>query len=108
MSGLYLLCYDIANDGRLRRVAAIAEKYGVRLQYSVFLLKVTPNTLNRLIQELKRAIHPREDDIRIYPLPADPSWEMQGRALWPEGIRLSGKWPVAEDTPSQDRNVDET
>ena len=32
----YLVCYDIANPKRLRRVARLLEGYGSRLQYSVF------------------------------------------------------------------------
>lgn len=32
----YLLCYDIRDDRRLRRTAKVAEGFGHRLQYSVF------------------------------------------------------------------------
>ncbi|MDR0535374.1 MAG: CRISPR-associated endonuclease Cas2, partial [Puniceicoccales bacterium] len=31
----YLVCYDIANPKRLRRVARLLEGFGTRLQYSV-------------------------------------------------------------------------
>ena len=92
-TGLYLLAYDIADDARLRRVAAIAEKYGVRVQYSVFVVKAGSAERDALLRELERAIHPRQDDIRLYPLPAEPSWELHGAGMWPEGIWVSGTWP---------------
>lgn len=38
----YLLCYDVRDDRRLRRVAKLAEAYGYRLQYSVFLCDLSP------------------------------------------------------------------
>ncbi len=96
-SALYLLTYDIADDARLRRVASVAEKYGVRLQYSVFLIRASGARLQRLVDELQKIICEREDDVRIYPLPANPSWEWHGVALWPEGISLSGTWPDLVD-----------
>ena len=36
MRATYLVCYDISDDKRLRRVAEICSDFGVRLQYSVF------------------------------------------------------------------------
>ena len=32
----YLLCYDVCDDHRLRRTAKVAEAWGYRIQYSVF------------------------------------------------------------------------
>lgn len=32
----YLLCYDVRDDRRLRRTEKVAETWGYRLQYSVF------------------------------------------------------------------------
>ncbi len=96
MSGrplFHLLAYDIADPMRLRTVARIAETYGVRIQYSLFLMRLTPTLRKELLAELARAINPREDDVRLYPLPAKPEWETMGRAIWPEGIWLSGEWP---------------
>ena len=36
MRTTYLVCYDICDDKRLRRVAEVCSDFGVRLQYSVF------------------------------------------------------------------------
>jgi len=89
----YLLAYDIADDARLRRVAAIAERHGVRVQYSVFIVRLTPSEIGRMVEELTKAIHPKQDDIRLYPLPRRPMWELYGAGLWPEGVSVSGGWP---------------
>ena len=32
----YLLCYDVRDERRLRRAGKLAEEFGYRLQYSVF------------------------------------------------------------------------
>jgi CRISPR-associated protein Cas2 len=68
-----LLTYDIATqdrDGerRLRRVAKIAEGYGVRVQYSVFELVLNPHEVPQLLHHLKLAIDWDQDSIRIYRL----------------------------------------
>ncbi len=96
MSGrilFHLLAYDIADPVRLKAVARIAESYGVRIQYSLFLMRLSPPSRQRLLAELERVIHPRQDDVRLYPLPARPEWETMGKAIWPEGIWLAGDWP---------------
>ena len=96
MSGrilFHLLAYDIADPVRLKAVARIAESYGVRIQYSLFVMRLSPFSRDRLLTELERIIHPRQDDVRLYPLPARPEWETMGKAIWPEGIWLSGEWP---------------
>jgi len=90
---LHLLAYDIADPGRLRAVARIAERQGTRIQYSVFILRLTKRDKARLLRKLEHAVDPRKDDIRLYPLPAKPAWELHGRALWPDGLWLSGEWP---------------
>jgi CRISPR-associated protein Cas2 len=38
----YLLCYDVRDERRLRRVAKLAEEFGYRLQYSVFICDLSP------------------------------------------------------------------
>lgn len=37
----YLLCYDVRDDRRLRRTIAVAEAWGERIQYSVFVCDLT-------------------------------------------------------------------
>ncbi len=63
----YLVCYDIRDDARLRRVARLLEGYGDRLQYSVFRCRLTPREEERLRWELTRETE-REDGWLIVPL----------------------------------------
>lgn len=65
-------------------------KRGLPLQYSVFLLLDTPAGLDGLLGQLDRLIDGREDDIRVYPLPASLDAEHYGRQFLPEGVRLFG------------------
>ena len=56
--------YDIADPGRLRRVATLCEGYGERVQKSVFECGVTPDGLIAL----RALIDPREDRVLLQPL----------------------------------------
>jgi CRISPR-associated protein Cas2 len=38
----YLLCYDVRDARRLRRTAKVAETWGYRLEYSVFVCDLSP------------------------------------------------------------------
>lgn len=49
----YLLCYDVRNDRRLRRTAKVAEAWGYRLQYSVFVCDVDEVERARLERSLR-------------------------------------------------------
>jgi CRISPR-associated protein Cas2 len=66
-----LVTYDVntaTRDGevRLARVAAICEKYGVRVQYSVFECRLTEKSLAKLTIELEDTIDFGLDSIHIY------------------------------------------
>lgn len=68
-----LLCYDIATaspDGerRLRDVASICERYGHRVQYSVFECRLDEVSEQHLISELVDVIDPSEDSVFLYHL----------------------------------------
>lgn len=53
MRSRYLLCYDIRDDARLRRTAKVAERWGNRLQYSVFICDLTGVERARMEAELR-------------------------------------------------------
>lgn len=59
----YLVCYDIANDRRLRRVFKVCKNYGNHLQYSVFECDLNPRERTRFEQELKELIKHDEDQV---------------------------------------------
>ena len=61
MRNTYLVCYDIADDKRLRRVFKICRNYGDHLQYSVFECNLTASEKIELERELSEAINAEQD-----------------------------------------------
>ena len=64
----YLVCYDIREPKRLRRVAQILEGHGERIQYSVFRCWLSASALERLRWELTEDCVTEEDDVLFIPL----------------------------------------
>lgn len=69
-----LVTYDIADTetvgaSRLRHVAQICEKYGQRVQFSVFECRLSPERLARMIGEVQDAIDSRRDSVIVYRFP---------------------------------------
>lgn len=70
---MVLITYDVdfsepKGAKRLRKVAKICEKYGVRVQNSVFEMIVDPAQLTQVKIAIKQAIDEDLDSIRIYHL----------------------------------------
>jgi CRISPR-associated protein Cas2 len=63
MRSSYLVCYDICDDKRLRRVFNTMRNYGDHLQYSIFECQLTAMDLVRCRGELGRIIHHGEDQV---------------------------------------------
>ena len=59
----YLVCYDICEDKRLRKVFQLMRGYGDHLQYSVFECQLTATDLVRLRAALSANIHRTEDQV---------------------------------------------
>jgi len=59
----YLVCYDICDDKRLRKVFQLMRGYGDHLQYSVFECQLTATDLVRLRAALAAIIHHVEDQV---------------------------------------------
>ena len=83
-----LICYDIADPKRLTRVHRFMMNLGVPLQYSVFTALLSLREQQRLMLDLAALIDPREDDIRLYPLPDRIIPITLGQQLFPEGVML--------------------
>ena len=69
-----LVAYDIADtDGvgasRLRRIAQVCEKYGQRVQFSVFECRLSPERLTRMIGEVEDVIDSDRDSVMVYRFP---------------------------------------
>lgn len=63
MRNTYLVCYDIADDKRLRKVFQTMRDYGDHLQYSIFECQFTPTDLARCRHELSQIIKHNEDQV---------------------------------------------
>ena len=87
---LYLLAYDIADPDRLVQVHRVCRRWGIPIQYSVFLVPLTPVGMGALIATLDGIIDRHFDDIRIYPLPSRVEVTQYGRQGLPEGIEIVG------------------
>jgi CRISPR-associated protein Cas2 len=59
----YLVCYDIADDKRLRKVFKTMRGWGDHLQFSVFECQLTKTDLVKMRAELSELIHHDEDQI---------------------------------------------
>lgn len=74
---------DAAGAKRLRKVAKVCEKYGCRVQNSVFEVLVNPAQLVVLKAELSEVIDKGKDSVRFYRLGSNwrPRIETMGREL---------------------------
>jgi CRISPR-associated protein Cas2 len=64
----YLVCYDIADPKRLRKVAKCCEDFGYRKQFSVFLCRVSAKDYIRLRARLYDIISLTADQVLFIPL----------------------------------------
>lgn len=59
----YLVAYDIADPRRLRRICAVMETYGDRLQYSVFICDLSSAEVSGLEREVLDVMKLAEDSV---------------------------------------------
>lgn len=67
----FLVCYDIRDAKRWRRVFRIMKTYGEPWQYSVFFCRLRTVDRTRMEAELRRAIHHEEDRVLLCDLGND-------------------------------------
>jgi CRISPR-associated protein Cas2 len=60
----YIICYDVRDDKRLRKVAKHLKGYGERIQFSVFRCRLSKRGVERLKWELTK-IMDLEDDLLV-------------------------------------------
>lgn len=65
---MVLVLYDVADPKRLKRVAALLESWGERVQRSVFECSVRARDLDRLVLGLKAVVKPGKDKVHVFPL----------------------------------------
>jgi CRISPR-associated protein Cas2 len=65
---IYLVCYDICEPKRLKRVAKTLERFGIRIQYSFFQVDAPNEVVVKMKNEVLEIIDKSEDRFFIYPL----------------------------------------
>jgi CRISPR-associated protein Cas2 len=63
-----VVCYDIADARRLRRVARAMGNWGDRVQKSVFECFLSPRQQAQMLAQIRPLIDPARDSVRLYPL----------------------------------------
>lgn len=63
MRTTFLVCYDIANEKRLRKVFKVCKNFGVHLQFSIFECDLNPSERVELEAALHEEIKYDEDQV---------------------------------------------
>lgn len=67
----WVIAYDISDDLRRSRIAKVMEKFGVRVNYSVFECMLTDSQLINLQRKIEQLMLFGEDSVIFYPLCLD-------------------------------------
>lgn len=64
----YVISYDISNDKRRTKLSTLLDKYGVRVNYSVYECELNQTKFDKLLYEieLKKLINKKYDSLRFY------------------------------------------
>lgn len=68
MTTFYVICFDVGDGKRLRKISNEMENFGVRVQRSVFECHLENAQLRELQQRLEALMEPAEDQVRYYSL----------------------------------------
>lgn len=63
-----VIAYDIADDRRRYRVNKVVEKYGVRVNFSVYECMLTPKQMETIQAKIEKLINRKEDTVVCYPI----------------------------------------
>ncbi|RDI75580.1 cas2: CRISPR-associated endoribonuclease Cas2 [Gaiella occulta] len=80
----YLLCYDVRDASRLRRTAKVAETWGYRLQYSIFICDLSAMERAWLERSLREVLDLGADYAVLVDL-GPPGRSSAGRITWVSG-----------------------
>jgi CRISPR-associated protein Cas2 len=66
-----VIAYDIQEDRKRTKIAKLLEKYGYRINYSVFECMLTEKQYGTLQEQIRSKINPKEDTVIYYPICMD-------------------------------------
>jgi len=64
----YVVCYDIADDGRRNRLACTLLDFGQRVQESVFMANLDEELARRMLERIGKDIDSHWDRVHVFPL----------------------------------------
>jgi CRISPR-associated protein Cas2 len=82
-----VIAYDISQDRRRARAAALVQAYGDRIQRSVFVATVEQPVLNEIRERLDAIIDPDTDSVYVF---------RQCATCW-DAVGIHGQATVADD-----------
>jgi len=62
----YVVCYDIADDGRRSRVSSLLLDFGTRVHESVFVAHLDEDLKERMRERLKRVVIEDFDKVHVF------------------------------------------
>ena len=83
MALTHVIAYDISDDHRRARVAAVLQAYGDRIQRSVFVATIDTEQLNEARERISQIINPETDSVYVF---------RQCAACW-EPVGIHGQAP---------------
>ena len=82
----YLIGYDISDEKRLQKIYKRMTEFATPIQYSVFLFEGNLAHLQKGLNKVLDILNKKEDDLRVYPLPAKGNQWQIGKLILPKGI----------------------
>jgi len=69
----YVVAYDISNNKRRKKLSECLDKYGRRVNYSVYEIELGKTKFNKLLTEIKvkKLVNKKYDSVRFYHLCKD-------------------------------------
>jgi CRISPR-associated protein Cas2 len=62
----YVVCYDIADDGRRSRIASALLDFGARVQESVFVANLDEQLASRMLERLAKLTDAQYDRVHVF------------------------------------------
>jgi CRISPR-associated protein Cas2 len=89
MRRCYLVCYDIADDKRLRKIFKLMKGFGEHWQYSIFFCTLRAIDRVRLESELSEILHHELDQVLIFDLGEDQTKAKQSITILGQSLETS-------------------
>jgi CRISPR-associated protein Cas2 len=87
MALTHVIAYDISEDRRRARVAAVLQTYGDRIQRSVFVCTLEADVLHEVRERISGIIEPRTDSVYVF---------RQCGSCW-DAVGIHGQATVADE-----------